>query len=548
MKKSLTTETRFKFATFDIETDPFEHGLVVKAFACDFFDGNTHHVFWGDDCLKKALPLLLKYDGVVYAHNGGKFDWHHVIGLLPFEKLAVSIINGRISSVKFNKCELRDSYLILPTKLKNIGGKLDIEINKLKKDVRDLHREEIIKYLKADCESLYVALERFFNEYGVKLTLAAVSFSEIKKTGIKIPKGNPRFDEMFRKFYYGGRVQVFRPGVIERPSLYYIDINSAYPNAMKFKHPYGFSYYKSRKEIPAKLETGFVEFIGTNTHKYGFLPYREKTGIRFPVGEKLHYCVTGREFMMALKHNAVKVDRVLSYYYFNETVDFIPFVEKFYNLRLGRKAEGDKQGDLFAKLILNSGYGKFATNPDRFKDYTLWEIGEKPDEDGWGIVEEYEDWGYALWEKSLEEKDKYYYNVATAASITGFVRSFLMESILAVKNPIYCDTDSIFCEDTGDLKLSPNLGDWKIEATGNKIWVGGKKIYVFRLDEKDDKVNFKYKYACKGAPLKPSQIIKMVETGKHILWQSDAPSYSLSHSTVKFVSRRIGPTFNDKQN
>jgi hypothetical protein len=58
-------------ATFDIETDPFKYNRVPVPFCCDFFNGEKHTTFWGDDCIKKAYDLISKFEGYVYAHNGG---------------------------------------------------------------------------------------------------------------------------------------------------------------------------------------------------------------------------------------------------------------------------------------------------------------------------------------------------------------------------------------------------------------------------------------------------------------------------------------------
>ena len=115
----------------------------------------------------------------------------------------------------------------------------------------------------------------------------------------------------------------------------------------------------------------------------------------------------------------------------------------------------------------------------------------------WPVFERREDYssnpqGYAIWEKQREywdEKTKSYerpkgdklrfYNIATAASITGAARSVLMRAIADAVDPIYCDTDSIICR-----RLGPNqtlsdteLGAWKVESTFDELLICGRKTY-----------------------------------------------------------------------
>ena len=71
-----------------------------------------------------------------------------------------------------------------------------------------------------------------------------------------------------------------------------------------------------------------------------------------------------------------------------------------------------------------------------------------------------------------------FFNVATAASITGFVRSYLFRSLLAVKNPVYCDTDSIMCSNGDKLDIGGNLGQWELESEANKI--SACKAYIYK--------------------------------------------------------------------
>jgi hypothetical protein len=549
-------------ATLDLETDPFKHGRVLEPFCSDFFDGNHHSTFWGPDCVEKLISQIVKFKGIIFAHNGGKFDWYFFLKYLPFDRLQIKIVNGRIALIKINDCELRDSYMLLPEKLAKFGNKIEIDYAKMEKSEREKHRQEIITYLKQDTEGLHVAISEFINLYGHHLTLASVAFSEIKKSGVKIPNGNRRHDELFRQFYYGGRCEVFKGGKIERENngLFCYDINSAYPFAMMSDHCYGFSFVKYNKMLknPENLKYSFIDFTGT-VKDFGFLPFRVPNGkhkgsIIFPFNKQLRYKVTGWEFLLALKHNAVKVDELHGIYYMQERVNFRTFVEKFYREKLACERSGDKLGRLFAKLIMNSGYGKFALDPDDFKDHMLIEIDGSLKDEGYEFLETFDDWGYSLWGKGIDEKDKYFYNVCTAASITGYVRAMLAETILKTgkTHTFYCDTDSIFTDKTLPPELiGDELGQWKPEAQGPRLWIGGKKVYSFETDQLAEKDDEKYdvkkgepihKTASKGITISHKRIVEMVENKSEIFWQSQAPSYSLSRKETLYVERKVHDT------
>lgn len=567
-------------ATLDLETDPFRFERPPKAFDAGFFDGETHYEFWGADCCSRLVDLLLNYKGKVYAHNGGKFDFHFLMPYIP-DEATIFIINGRIVRLKFAECVLLDSYSILPVPLRASGGKIDIAYWKLEAGIdclspqelaefeadkakansteispREFYRAEIIKYRRQDNEALHKLVSAFVDTYGNGLTLANRAFNELKKLELKPSPGNERMDRVLRPFYFGGRVECFRPG-IHKGGFKIIDINSAYPAAMMKKHFWGADFI-ALDRLPKSRDKVAVSFITLECVSKGAFPLRVKGGgLSFPHGKHL-FKVSGWEFLAALDTKTISEVRIIECLVPYETRDFVPYVEKFFALKLKAEQDGDTQQRLFAKLMLNSAYGKFAVNPEKFRENRLCPVGDNPNDEAkdelgdnergnypdceakendvleWELVSTFDDWGFCLWEKPVEQSKKIYYHVGTAASITGFVRAFLWRSINQVKNPVYCDTDSIICEDTADLKLSSDLGDWKLEAEGNSVAIAGKKLYSFRCNDG------KFKIASKGVRVSPQEIYRVAQ-GEEIQWRNIAPSFSLK-SEPKFISRKIRKT------
>lgn len=526
------------FAVFDIETDPFSKGRAVHPFMADFYDGTRHNIFTGPDCVKHAFALMRKYKGYIYAHNGGKFDFKYLLPLLPRES-SIHNIKGRIAKISFGEVEFRDSYCLLPIPLKAYG-KLEIDYRKFEAEVRHLHLEEIKTYLKADCEYLYGMVADFVSEYGFGLTMAGRTFAQLKERfNIVPPKTSEHYDAKFRKYYYGGRVEFFRLGHITGTYSIY-DINSAYPYAMTFPHVFGTDFICANV-APAKesiLRNCFVSFVGESL---GGLPFHNEEGALSFAHHSGEFHVTGWELISALKHNAVKIKRILTCHRPLNLRDFSDYVNHFYTLK--KKADKGSPEETFAKLMLNSCYGRFALNPREFKDVELTEYGEQPEandaadkagkERPWKIAHDFPEIGKTVWQKKSEARSNAFYNVATAASITGFVRAYLNDAIQAARAPVYCDTDSLICASGQGIQTGRELGQWKLEGdiAPDSLWIAGKKLYAAKL------TSGKWKCASKGVRLTPEEI-QTVANGEEVSTVLDAPSFSL-FGGERVIRRRV---------
>ena len=539
----LDKKKKLKIVSADIETDPFDFGQKIEAFSsCVYYrtEGGKERV-WENfcktekQCITQLLARILSLrNSLVYFHNGGGFDYHY---LLPYIDVPYNIfaIKGKIVSITFrDDLELRDSLRILPAPLSAFGNKDEIDYNKLKKNVRFSHKEEILNYQRQDCRALHEAVTGFVTNYGLSLTIANRAMNEINKTGYKVKKlGNlktvEKLDNYFRRYYYGGRVQCFEKGVIDCSFKYY-DINSAYPFAMIFPQWHGDKWETTDDIKPSDIK-GY-HFATVKAYSNGAFPVRDKTGLHFPVGDGIYH-VTGWEVIAALDCGKADITEVIECHIPDKAKDFKQFVNKFYELK--KNADNPLQRQ-FAKILLNSGYGRFAINPREFSDYHLLSCDE--------YFSDYDYWESEGWELSsmvesrniaLIKKDSYnarqFANVLTSAGITGFVRAMILRGISAASRPLYCDTDSIIAG-SADLKLSNHLGDWKLEGEGNSIGIAGKKLYAFM-----DTLTGNWHKASKGANLTPEQIMR-VAAGEVVEWRSKVPTHSLS-SAFGYLRRNI---------
>lgn len=514
----------------DCETDPFKAGRIPQPFIWGLYNGSEYHEFTDTDKFVNYCESLENV--IIYAHNGGKFDWHFLLHRLePYEPIMV--ISGRLSKFKIGGAEFRDSYNILPMPL-SAWEKDEFDYTILEKEVRHkpANYRKIQEYLRNDCKYLYQMVNEYVDRYGLNLTQASTALKVWQKIcDIDAPKTDEFFYKAIAPYYYGGRVECFKTGIIDKP-FKVIDINSAYPFAMKHRHPYGESFNVTNT-LPNSRP--YIErcFLSISCISRGAFPYREKSGLCFPNDNvRRVYHVSGWEFLAAIETRTIIDWEIVEVLQFSESIRFDDYIDHFYKMKTEAKDNDDKAGYIFSKLFLNSLYGKFGANPENYNEYTVVppRYIEAAECDGYGYCAELGPW--ALCSKPLDESKTRYYNAAVAASITGFVRAYLWKAINQCKEVLYCDTDSIACTDTGTLALdATQLGAWDVEAHCDKGGIAGKKLYAFHT------LDGKWKTASKGVRLSPDDILK-VANGDTVEYIPENPSFSLKRG-IGFISRKI---------
>lgn len=531
-------ETKKIIAIVDTETDPFEWGVVPAPFALGFYDGQTYYDWWGDDCVEKFFEFLdcetkAGTEYLIYAHNGGKFDFHFFLKYLS-DKQNPLIMGGRMVKVIFQDQEFRDSYSIIPQALKGYK-KTEIDYDKFKRGVREQHKAEILSYQKDDCVYLYDLVKGFHKLAGDKLTIASASLPMLNSMhGFERIKGEA-IDARFREYFYGGRCQCFEVGRLTPKfgdKFYVYDRNSMYPAVMRDAlHPIS-ATFDLQTDIDER--TDFACIVAKND---GCLPTRgEDDSLDFTVKYGTFYA-TIHEIKAGLETGTLRIDKVKHAWAFHRKASFEEFVHRFYGLRLDAKAVDDKVLDILYKFFLNSGYGKFALNPRKFKQwlFTTSEVPkpqkDKDNPDGWTLSSQAGD--VFIWSRPNPRKFGFY-NVATAASITGAARANLHRNLSLSKRPLYCDTDSIICEGFKGELDEQTLGGWKLEATGDLVGIAGKKLYC--VTNKGELI----KKASKGVILTPQQILDACD-GREVIYQNPVPNFVLG-AAPEFTARRINRT------
>lgn len=531
-----------RIGTIDCETDPFKYGRVPEPFVWGLWLDDTFTYFWGDNCTEQLVEYLQdENDLILYAHNGGKFDFFF---MLDHFDANLSIVNGRIARASLfdGSVEVRDSWLILPLPLSAME-KDDFDYTLLERPVRRKNKDAIVKYLKGDVYYLHKWVMDFIDQFGLNLTLASTAFKQLRKTDYEIMRTFKEYDETFRPYYFGGRVQCFDVGSFyslasRGGGFKYIDINSAYPYAMTQPHWYGSQYFEHVRFPDGENGSWFAH---VRAKSKGALPWRcpDSQKLLFPddMIARDYWC-TGWEILAGLKTNTIEVEKIHKTYRPLFKKDFTEYVDRFFAMKKEADEAGDKSKRLFAKLMLNSCYGKFGQDGEKFEEFCLTEQGDWPEraefELPWTIYSDHIN-GHCIFSRPKPEHK--YYNVATAASVTGFVRAYLWGAIQDSRGALYCDTDSIICREFNG-KLGKALGEWDVEAELTEIHIAQKKMYAGKTKEGE------YKIASKGVRFSDSdeekfKIIKesIAKKEEKVVYR-DAPAFSLKYGP-RFFERTI---------
>lgn len=570
---------RGTFWTVDCETDPFHNcdnvlcpkcggrGRVPQPFVWGAYEGKSE-TFEEFATAEDFAVWAGSESRTFYAHNGGKFDYHYLRDFINTDE-PVLIINGRLAKFRIGKAEFRDSLNIFPnTRLKDFNEgaskKIEIDYALLEPQTRTDPNvwPKIIEYLKQDCVLLWDKVWRYWNEYGKCITQASSSMKYWSKMyDIEPPRQTRSQFEKYKTYYYGGRVECFESGV-KNTNFAVADINSAYPFAMLRSHPFCVRAIH-QTTLPKTQEEQDTSLIDVTCIAKGCFPWKDpdtqKTYFPWDERTRRRYWITGWEFRAAAELGAISDIRINHVHWFPKRIDFKAYIEHFFNLREEARKRGDVAGRIFGKYFMNSLYGKFGSNCANYAEYVLAFMDN---------LQHWEKQGYALahdWgerkvlargptEDQLEDVTQTrwrYFNVATAASITGFVRAYLFKALHSCSGVIYCDTDSVAARGTEKLSFGTALGAYKHEGSFDQYAIAGKKMYAFHKAGApfvyvpgSDEVDANWKIACKGVKIGPEEIIK-IANGEMMEHRPEVPTYSATRPHPVFINRTVVNTYSN---
>lgn len=482
-----------------------------------------------DYCLKCISNCSRKNKKIIFFHNL-KFDSKFLIDYINayFDEIKIIRNSGNIIAIRCyktrtyiskgkrkyqNDCilELRDSLSLLITSIKNLGKM--VKLDKLEFDFDYSNKELALEYCKIDCIIIYKSMiyllnflndtfNVFWNFQNLPLTIASLSKKLIKMFYPDVFYRNDKYNEqLLRKYYFGGRTEVFNFNRIEK--AHYVDINSAYPNSLsKDDFSYGkcFIFKETEKlRFNDKNVLGMELTIKENQY-FPLYPTRINKKVMFVNGIK-QIIMSSKEYHYLLKSGyfkkkCIEILEIHSVLIANQKINFGLFFASLYKIRKSYKSEHPY--NYFLKIILNSGYGKFGQNPNR-KEYSFInpnvksldfddsEIYDNDDSESLSVIKE-------VYNRYLEN------NLINAVLTTSYVRFqiWIMLEFCKLNNIIayYTDTDSVVISDSNLTKLkkkfiSNDLGNWSIETTFNIFQAVDSKEYFTYNNKNEFQIKYK---------------------------------------------------------
>lgn len=504
-------------ADFETTTDPNDC-RVWAACAVDIDTLETVHL---SNSIDSFFEWLQDKNTKCYFHNV-KFDGEFLVSYLlrngykysdsknpkTFDALisdtgqwySITVIFDK-KNKKYKKVTFYDSLKKLPFKVATIAKafnledqKGEIDYNKYRPVGYELTEEEK-DYIVKDCRIVAAALKIQFSKGLTKMTNASDALNGYKEIIDKknferwFPVLPVELDADIRRAYKGGFVYL-NPKYQNARGLQGItlDVNSLYPSVMyDCVLPFGYPMYFEGKPAPddkynlfiVRLECAFdlkPKHIPTlqlkNTRRFVETEYLTTSD-----GDIVEMTLTSVDLALLLDHYDVSGLRYINGYKFKGVTGlFKEYIDYWGNIKATTKG-AERQ---LAKLMLNSLYGKFATNPKATKKIPMLDHDD--------LVQ------YTLDDPDL--RDPVY--TAMGAFITAYARNKTIRSAQAVYDRfIYADTDSLHLigYDIPDgIEVHPSkLGAWAHEGTFTDSKYIRAKTYMETIDGVD-------KVTCAGMP------------------------------------------------
>lgn len=501
-------ETRvWLWGASNIYTESFYYGNDIYSFI---------ERFKGLDCVGYFHNIKFDIQFIFYwlFHNG----YNHTSERYPRQGYFNTLISdmGVFYSVKIHfidggTMELFDSYKLIPMKVEEIPKAFGLEMKKLdldydlQRDINHIPTDEEIEYVKHDVLIVAKAIKQMKERGMVKMTAASNALHNYKSRLEKkefermYPQLTIDVDKDCRKAYKGGWTYLnpnYKDIKLGIGRVY--DVNSMYPWAMKYcALPWGDPLYYEGEPTEDKV---FPLFIHCFKCKFKLKPGKYpsiqiKNSMRFADTEYLVdsnnedvlMYVTSIDYKLVLDNYDVwDVEHYGGYRFRQKVGMFAEYIDFWYEQKAEHKHSGNMAMYYVAKLMLNSLYGKFGSNPEKRSKYPY--LDEETD------VVKYE---YGMYEIT---KTAY---VPVAAFITSYCRDKIIRTAIACGDRfVYADTDSIHIVGDEEPNIDIDdyrLGAFKLESTFQEAKFHRAKCYI-------ESINGELEKKCAGLPKQAKEL------------------------------------------
>lgn len=520
--------------TWDIEASDWDN------FVCGgLYLGGDYEEYWHTK-EEDFAARLLSFDGVLWAHFAGGYDMKWLLDWAGKWKMRAKLVTAgsRIVTARVGKTFLCDSFALAPISLEKLTTGLGVSKMRLdlpcvcgngcggfcsiRRDMKGAMKRQTLEYMKFDCIALWEALSSlsaFAEEHDLDLgrTVGSSAWRHLQRVQGIQPASLSLSDYNFaRRAYFGGRVQVYRRGMV--PSGHAYDVNSMYPYALStVAVPVGAHWREYGRGAREAYNSGRPGIYACNVSipecHIPPLPLRYNGGqsVAYPWGD-----VQGSWALPELQHAESLGCKVTPYeglVWEDSLRIFSEWVDKLWALRAKAAPPGHvcapdtstanpckgcgkstPMGE-FLKLYLNSATGKFGSNPEQ----ETWELNPKRikrctygREGSPCTAEKCHCGAHRQVSESLFVSTTFRnpaiqsvsncHHVEWAAYLTSFARVLLNRFQIANSggvDMIYSDTDSAYRSTPCDMNNGDGLGQWKYEGEFQSFVAVAPKVYSY---------------------------------------------------------------------
>lgn len=468
--------------------------------------------------------------GNVWSHNGGRFDIKWALDWATKRGITCDAVGAgsNIICATIGRTRFLDSKALTKISLEELTKGASVAKQKLGLDCigadrgcqeepgecrgycaisRDMplaKQKRLAEYLRADCESLFIALQKL-REYAHKfdldlsMSVGSSAWKNAKRLlGLPPARLNYNDHKFARRGYYGGRVPCIIPHVSQG---YELDVNSMYPSRLAyFPVPTGACVRLTGNDCKRALGNfpGIYRCeVRVPDMHIPPLPLRIGARIAYPTGD-FSGTWTSVELLYALEKGCrvKKFEEALVWRGYE--VLFKPWVDKMFDLRskaLGWDGKPDKKGPIgtFLKFYANSVTGKLGSNPETLKIHINPELANGEDEctcptwwdkckcGAWIPMDAQVD-SALIWGEP-QYRLQSCAHVEWAAFLTAEARVEWHKQAVSVdggEDVAYGDTDSLFTKKKRTRNMGKGLGQWDEGDEFTNLEVFAPKVY--RLD------------------------------------------------------------------